>query len=170
MVRAKEKGAAIVIITTLATLYFAVGVPSFIEKGSILSALTHHFFHANILHLVVNCYATWVLIARRWFKPLQIVSAYIVASLSFLCCMDIPAVGFSNFLYAFMGMNTPPLWHKWWYSQSTIIFIIITLGYLLIPGVSAITHIVSFVGGVIINAICNAESQSKKDYGKTKRR
>lgn len=159
-----KKTASLIVIAILVAIYFIVPIPEYMGKDELLSAVSHHFFHANILHLAVNCYATYMLFNARRFTL-----GYIIGSLSYFVA-PIPTIGFSNLLYAAMGLATPPLYSHWWKKPSTIIFICVTCGYLFIPKVSAITHIASFIAGACITAVVRGLKQSKEDYGKARRK
>lgn len=161
-----EKIAAGALVIVLVLMYFLTEIPSFMGEDRLLSALTHHFFHANILHLAVNCYATWVLVGRR-FSVCELLIAWVLGSLSYIFA-SAPAVGFSNILFALMGMRTPSLRHSWWRSATTIVFLVVMVGYIFVPGVSAVTHIAAFAMGCAVSAVTRFFRQMESDYGKAK--
>ncbi len=163
-----RKIAAGVFIALLCVIYLVYHSPLFLLDSRPAGMLLHHFFHVNWLHLVVNCYATFVLLSRRgdWR---EILAAYIIASLSFICSPH-PSIGMSNFLYALMGLRTPSFSHSWWKSANTIIFLAFTVGYLFVPGISALTHMVSFAGGVCAAMGRRVYHKTFSDYGKASKR
>lgn len=106
----------------------------------------HHFFHANIFHIIVNA---WVLsVFAKHTKWWQYVVAYTIASISILVS-PAPVLGMSNVVYSVVGLRTPSFDSKWWKSPSTIIFLCATFAMLFFPNVSAVTHIVCFVAGLV---------------------
>lgn len=106
-----------------------------------------HFFHANIFHLLANSLSVYVMF-RRW-KPWQIVCSFFIAVTS-VAIYSSPVVGFSNVIYAMIGVKAPSFDSKWWLLPSTRVFLAVTLAMLVFPNVSAVTHIVSFVAGLLV--------------------
>lgn len=140
----------IVIVGILATALLLLGCPAFLHSDAPYIALAHHFFHVNIFHLAVNCLSIWAL-----FRPgveysiSPIVWAYIIASASwFFTSAD--AVGFSNIIFALAGQRTPSLKNTWWRQPTIILFLAITALMALLPQVSAVTHIISFILGCVL--------------------
>ena len=144
-----------------------LGVPDCIVNSNVAFLLLRHFFHVNIFHLIVNVYALCLLYGRG-SGIRKIFTAYIIAVLSDAFLM-IPAIGLSDFLYATMGLRTPSLKSDWWKSSTTITFLIVTVAFVFVPNVSAVTHITSFVGGVALASIRRFFNQIVSDYGKAKR-
>lgn len=124
----------------------------------LLAAGLHHFFHGNVFHLAANSLAVWYLF-RKW-NLTELFIAWLIASLSYFAS---PAIGASNIIYAVMGLRTPSLGSSWWRRPETVIFIIITLLMLLIPGVSGITHIISFVAGTLTASVVRFIRQTRND-------
>jgi membrane associated rhomboid family serine protease len=145
---------AIIIILTLA--YFILGIPSEEE----VSALLHHFYHANLLHLGANAFSIWF-IYKRW-RLRELAEAYLIATASFFIAPVVP-VGFSNFIYATIGLRTPPLSSSWWKNPNTIIFLAVTLMMFLLPGISAATHVFSFAAGALYAALKRWINQTIND-------
>lgn len=139
-------------------------VPGTLEWHSSLGLcgriMTHHFFHGNWMHLAVNCLSVWY-IFRRW-SAREIILAWMIASGSYLLS-PVPAIGFSNMIFATIGLRTPPFDSSWWRSPSVIIFIAMTLLMCLLPNVSSVTHIASFVFGTIFSGIIRFFRQVHKD-------
>ena len=139
----------IVIIAVLVILQAVVGIPALLQGDGDywLRALAYSFFHANWWHLAVNCLAIWG-IYRYPCKPwrdllLPFLIAVLVYPLSFR-----PVIGFSNVLYAALGLRTPPLSSPWWKKTEVIIFLAVTLLMVFIPRFSATTHIAAFALGM----------------------
>lgn len=152
----------IVIIGILLTMQLLFGCPTFLHYDSGYISLVHHFFHANIFHLAVNCLSVWSLFRKSYrYSMTPLLWAFLIASVSWFCTSD-DVVGFSNILFAIIGLRSPSLSHSWWKQPSVILFLAITALMALLPQVSAITHIVSFVLGCIVagtirivNSICS---------------
>lgn len=111
--------------------------------------LTYSFFHGNWFHLAVNCIAIWGLYnPKRPCKPCRdLIIPYIIALVVFPFALR-PMIGFSNMLYAVIGIQTPDFKSPWWKSTNVQIFFAVTLVMAFIPRISAFTHILSFAAGV----------------------
>lgn len=139
----------IVLILLLALLRLLAGIPDFMTGGPYLErAALYSFFHASWWHLAVNTIAIWTIFdPRRKFNPLQIVTAYIIAVAVYPLSVR-PVIGFSNILYAMLGLRTPPISSPWWRRPEVLTFLILTIAMLFIPRLSATTHIAAFVLGM----------------------
>ena len=141
------------LIVIYAVLLVVFLIPDGLEWWGSQSALakmfTHHFFHGNFFHLLANGFTLYLLNPRT--KNWQIAAAYAIASLSVLPT-SCNAIGFSNIIYATIGIQTPSFKSYWWRHPGTLIFLGVTLLMLLLPNVSAVTHIVSFAIGVLVSA------------------
>lgn len=139
----------IVIILLLVALRI-IGIPDFLSTGPYWQrALAYSFFHGSWWHLAVNCIAVWTIYdPRRGCKPCRdllfpLLIAMAVYPLSFR-----PVIGFSNVLYAVLGLRTPSLSSDWWKRPEVIVFIVVTVGLLFVPQFSATTHIAAFLLGM----------------------
>lgn len=154
----------VVIIAVLVCLQAFVGVPEFFYgtdgplsplspedfygDGYWMRALTYSFFHANWWHLAINCLAAWTIFdPKRKFSWLQLVTGYAIAVLVYPLSLN-PVIGFSNVLYAVLGLRTPSLRSRWWRQPVVIVFLAVTFAMLLIPRFSATTHIAAFAAGM----------------------
>lgn len=146
-----------IMIILLSAIYFIFGLPEF--TGFALG-LTHHFFHGNILHLAVNCFSIWF-VFQRW-SATHLAEAYVIATISFFCSPSM-CVGFSNIIYATIGLRTPSFYSAWWRHPNTVAFLAVTLLMFIMPNVSAITHIVAFALGVMIAVIKRTVKQILND-------
>lgn len=140
----------IVLILLLVALQALFGIPDYMTDGQYwLRALTYSFFHGNWWHLAVNAIAIWTIYnPKRPCKPCSdllfpIIIAALVYPLSFR-----PVIGFSNVLYAALGLRTPSLKSKWWRQPSVVIFLIVTVALVFVPQFSATTHISAFLLGM----------------------
>lgn len=140
----------IVIIVLLLSMQVFFGVPEFFYGSGPywLRATTYSFFHANFLHLVINCLAAWTIFQPRYKTSWQqLVTSFLIAVLVYPLSVR-PVIGFSNVLYAMLGLRTPPLKSPWWKQPTVIVFLIVTLAMVFIPRFSATTHIAAFLLGM----------------------
>lgn len=136
--------AALVLVNALA------GIPPFLSEdgGYLLRACSYSFFHANWWHVAVNCLAAWTIFdPRRKNTAGQILSAYLIAVLVYPLSFR-PVIGFSNVLYAMIGLRTPPLSSPWWKRGEVAVFLAVTIAMVLIPRFSATTHVAAFALGI----------------------
>lgn len=156
----------IVIIGVLLTMQMLFGCPAFLHLDGGHISLVHHFFHANIFHLAVNCLSIWTLFRKGYtYGIMPLVWAYLIASVSWFCT-SADVVGFSNILFALIGLRTPALNNQWWKQPSVILFLAITALMALLPQVSAITHIVSFVLGCLVAGASRIINNLSRDYSR----
>lgn len=124
------------------------GCPVWLHGDKWTISLVHHFFHANIFHLAVNCYSFYLLCKSRNVTPSMLLLAYVCATLSWFCSNADP-VGASNIIFALLGLYTPALSNAWWKAPGTIVFFTTNMAMALLPQVSAVTHLVSFGLGCV---------------------
>lgn len=140
-------GIAIVLISLLTGLFLIFGAPSFLaeQQGSLAAAASYSFFHANLWHLCINSVAIWGLYARRKAsKPVKdLAIAYVIAVLvSPLSAL--PPIGFSNVIYALIGLRTPAFSAPWWRRYPVWLFLGISAALIPFPQVSALAHLTAF--------------------------
>ena len=137
------------LIALLVALQVAFGIPDFMTGGSYLErALMYSLFHANWWHLAVNAIAIWTIFdPRRQWRLSQLWVAIGIAVLVYPLSFR-PVIGFSNILYAVLGLRTPPLTSPWWKQPAVITFLVVTVAMVFIPRFSATTHIAAFVLGM----------------------
>ena len=154
----------IALIGILVAMQISFDCPAFLHYDYPYISLMHHFFHANIFHLAVNSLSLWTLFRKGTrYSIVQLAFAYIIGTASwFFTSADV--VGFSNIIFALIGLRTPSLRHAWWKQPSVILFLAITALMALLPQVSAITHIVSFVFGCVIAGAQRIISNLSRDY------
>ena len=139
----------ILLILLLIALQVVFGAPEYLlgTEHYWIRALSYSFFHANFLHLVINCLAVWSIFvpSRKCSKllPVAFFIAILVYPLSFR-----PVIGFSNVLYAVLGLRTPSLKSKWWKQPTVIVFLVVTVALVFVPQFSATTHIAAFALGM----------------------
>ena len=129
----------VVLILLLALLQAFFGAPDFLlgAERYWLRALSYSFFHGSWWHLAVNSLAIWTI----YKQPFIIAVAVYPISIR-------PVIGFSNVLYAALGLRTPSLKSRWWRQAPVIAFLAITIALVFIPRFSATTHIASFLLGM----------------------
>lgn len=144
----------VALILVLIVLQAVFGAPPYLlgTEDYWLRALSYSFFHGNWWHVAVNCIAIWS-IYRKPCKPfgdliLPFLIAVLVYPLSFR-----PVIGFSNVLYAVLGLRTPPLSSSWWKQPAVIVFLVVTVALIFIPRFSATTHIAAFLLGMACASI-----------------
>ena len=141
------------IIVVLAGLQIAFGVPEWLHPDGapyLVRALSYSFFHGSWWHLAVNAIAIWSIYnpKRHPCKPCRdLLFPFIIAVLVYPLSFR-PVIGFSNILYATLGLRTPPLSSPWWKHPSVIVFLIVTVALVFIPRFSATTHIAAFLLGM----------------------
>lgn len=154
----------IVLMGVLVTMMLLFGCPAFLHQDDAWISLVHHFFHANIFHLAVNCFSIWSLFRKGiYYTTLPLILAFIIGTLSWFCT-SADAVGFSNIIFALVGLRTPSLKHEWWRSSSVVVFLSVNALMLLLPQVSAMTHIFSFVLGCLIAGAVRVYKSLNRDF------
>jgi len=140
----------IVIIVLLVVMQAVFGAPQFLlgTEDYWLRALSYSFFHASWWHLAINAIATWSIFApSRKCNWLHFVIGCIISVLVYPLSLR-PVIGFSNVLYAVLGLRTPSLKSKWWRQPSVIVFLVVTVALVFVPQFSATTHIAAFLLGM----------------------
>lgn len=158
------------LIGVLLALFIGVGSPEFLLSDDIPSAakaVSYHWFHANVWHLLANCLSIWLLIRTTRYRSSrkvmsQFAIAFLIASVMYFTATK-PVVGISNILFAIVGLRTPSFRHPWWRKPETIIFFAVTFLLLLIPQFSSVTHITSLLGGIGIAAISRTVRSLRSD-------
>lgn len=160
----------VIIIAALVGFHLCVGTPQWLMPGGapyIVRALSYSFFHASWWHLAVNAIAVCSLYrpgvsckpCRDLLFPFLI--AVLVYPLSFR-----PVIGFSNILYAVIGLRTPPLSSRWWRQTPVLVFIAVTLAMVFVPRFSATTHIAAFLLGIAGAYAMRFHKSVMKDAGR----
>lgn len=156
----------IVITGILITMQLLFSCPEFLHHDRAYISLAHHFFHANIFHLAVNCLSLWTLFRRGVkYATWTLVAAFVIGSASWFCT-SADAIGFSNFIFALVGLRTPSIRSLWWKQPSVIIFLVITALMAFLPQVSAVTHIASFALGCIAAGAYRIAKNLSRDYSR----
>ena len=139
----------IVAIGILVTAMLLWGCPMWLHRDAWYISLAHHFFHVNLFHLAVNCFSMWTLFRKGMrYSAWALAVPFFCATLSWFAS-PLDPVGASNFLFAVIGCRTPRLRSRWWRQSSTIVFFLGMLVMAFVPGISFITHLVSFILGCL---------------------
>jgi membrane associated rhomboid family serine protease len=143
-----------IIIAALVALYAVFGIPDYFYGDGCwwLRAATYSFFHASWWHLAVNALAIWTIYRfppRAWR---DLIVPYLIAVAVYPLALR-PVLGFSNVLYAVLGLRTPPLKNAWWRQPQVLTFLAVTVALVFVPQFSATTHIAAFVVGMIDAAV-----------------
>ena len=156
----------ILICILFATQLF-VGIPPFLrwEDHYLLRAAAYPFFHASWPHFIINSIAIWGIYGRSCKPCRDLLFPYIISLLVYPLSFR-PVIGFSNILYAVIGMRTPPFTSPWWKSRNVLIFLAVTLLMAAIPQFAATTHIAAFLLGIAGAHI----SRHLQSHGKDARR
>ena len=163
-----------VIIAILTVTLLTCGCPGYLSDASAswwLRASTYHLFHANVFHLAVNCLAVWTVFRPAPWRRNQwadLILGYIVATLMYCTAMS-PVVGMSNILFAVFGMRTPGFRSPWWRKGEVDLFFALTFASVLIPGISAVTHITSLLLGILIAEARRRLKSVDDDYRRANR-
>ena len=155
----------ILLILILVLLQAVFGIPGFMADGPYWErALLYSFFHANWWHISVNCLAIWTIYnPKRTFNPwMDLVVPFLIAILVYPLSFR-PVIGFSNVLYATLGLRTPSLKSKWWRQPSVIIFLVVTVALVFVPRFSATTHIAAFILGMIGSSVKRFHNEITRD-------
>ena len=137
------------VILGLVLLQAAFGIPDFMQDGPYWErAFLYSFFHASWWHLAVNSLAAWTIFRPgRRTSPARLATAFIIAVLVYPLSFR-PVIGFSNVLYAYLGLRTPALSDRWWRRPEVVTFLAVTVALVLVPRFSATTHIAAFALGM----------------------
>lgn len=154
----------IVFAGLLVTFSMLFGCPVYLHGNGLHVALTYHFFHANIFHLAANVLSIWAIFAKdRRYAWCSLIVAYVCATISWYCTSS-DVVGISNMIFALLGLRTPSLKDGWWRRRTVIVFLLVTAGMALVPGISAGTHLVSFFLGVLFASFQRILMMIRSDY------
>ena len=155
-----------IIIALLFTLQLVFGAPGFLlgSEDYWLRAFSYSFFHGSWWHLAVNGIAIWTIYnPKHPCKPCRdLLFPFLIAVLVYPLSVR-PVIGFSNILYAALGLRTPSLKSKWWRQTPVIVFLVVTVAMVFIPRFSATTHIAAFVLGMACAAVGRLYQELTKD-------
>lgn len=143
-----KKIIAITIITILVVFYILSHI-SGVDINALAGSSNHmakSFYHASLLHLIINAYALYRLYTstlNTFSHAVIIPVCYTIATLAF-CISNETAIGFSAFLYAFM---TFIYMHNICWRNTIVMAFAIAFSFL--PGIATCVHLLS-IGIAII--------------------
>lgn len=145
-----DKCLKFLICGALVLIYSIIGIPiDFRSWSAALVALTYHFFHVNVFHLLANVICFWQLSKRRLAKVKNLLIAFVIASIIPLIYSS-PILGFSNVLYALTGLA--------WFSfskKTKRIFFLVTIVMMFFPHIAGVPHLIALCAGIVIAYINN---------------
>lgn len=139
------------VVAVLVAVFATLGCPPWLaDCHPLLRAASHHVFHANAFHLAVNCLSAWAVFAPgRGDNWRDLALALLLATAASLVSPR-PAVGFSDVLYAVVGLRVPG--PGWWRRREALVFLAVTAALAVVPGISAATHAAAFALGAAAGA------------------
>lgn len=102
------------------------------------------FYHANIFHLIGNCYALYFVLNNgmyKWKHLLLILYSFSVLA-SFVPISHVPTIGFSAPIFVMIGLNFYPYSKK----SKIITLFIVAVGFIF-PEINAILHVICLLFG-----------------------
>lgn len=127
-----EKISKTIIISLLFAIYFLV------DRQQMHNIFLMHFHHANIFHLLANCWSVYLIRRADW------IPAYFIAVLCSIPFAE-TTIGFSGVIFAALGMlyGKYPSKLFWWASA-----IVLVTG--LLPNISALFHFINLIAGFVV--------------------
>ena len=175
----------IIVFLWLVFLYYKAGnaallVNNFIlfgvwvREGEIYRLLTGTFLHSELIHILCNTYALYIVgsmvegyYGRKKFAIIYLVSA-ITGSLLSICMSDIPSVGASGAIFGLLGSLVYFGYHYRVYFGSVIlqriipiIIINLSIGFMM-SEIDNFAHIGGLIGGFLISKALGINSKDKK--------
>lgn len=146
----------------------------FVREGEIYRLLTGTFLHADIIHILCNSYALFMIgsmvegyFGRKKYAIIYLVSA-ITGSLLSITMSDTPSVGASGAIFGLLGAILYFGYHYRVYFGSVIleriipvVIINLAIGFT-INGVDNFAHIGGLIGGFLISKALGINSKDKK--------
>lgn len=125
----------------------AISIPAAASHLPIWHRLVYQFFHANILHLMLNCWCFLQLVfgcrcGWRFIIPAYIISIFIPA--------PTPTIGLSAVCYAMMGMLVPLVARRVFFSSFLALSFAATF---FLPSFNTWAHIYATIAGLIYSLI-----------------
>lgn len=163
------------LMTSSDVLVYNFGVyRDFIRDGEIYRLLTGTFIHIDLIHLLCNCYALFVIgsmvegyYGKKKYSIIYLVSA-LTGSLLSICMSGSFSIGTSGAIFGLLGSLLYFGYHYRVYFGSVIIariipVIIINLAIgFMISGIDNFAHIGGLIGGFLISKSLGINSKDKK--------
>ena len=156
----------IIIIGTLYVIFMLLRCPQWLASADtpyLVRAMTYSFFHANILHLVVNSLSLWVVWSgkdrRRDFR--NFLTAFVIAVLVFP--LGRPCVGISNMLFAACGLR---LGARWLRTANGVFFLVLMVAMCFLPQFAGTQHLAAFFVGILFKAVDGCFDSLRRDVSR----
>ncbi len=147
---------------------------AWVREGEIYRLLTGTFLHADLIHILCNSYALYIVgsmvegyFGRKKYAIIYLVSA-ITGSLLSIAMSDIPSVGASGAIFGLLGALLYFGYHYRVYFGSVIlsriipvIIINLSIGFM-VSGIDNFAHIGGLIGGFLISKALGINSKDKK--------
>ena len=147
---------------------------AFIQYGEVYRLLTGTFIHIDLIHLICNCYALFIIgsmvegyYGRKKYPVIYLVSA-ITGSLLSICMSSGFSIGASGAVFGLLGSLLYFGYHYRVYFGSVIlgriipvIMINLAIGFM-ISGIDNFAHIGGLIGGFLISKALGINSKDKK--------
>lgn len=151
---------------------FGAKVNSKILTGEYFRFITPIFFHANVTHLLINCYSLYAVgvSVERIFGRFKFLTVYMIAGIlgNIASFMFSPnwGVGASGAIFGllgallYFGLERPALFKKF-FGYNILVIIVINLGYgLSTSGIDNFAHIGGLIGGFLASGIISRSEKS----------
>lgn len=142
-----------------------------VSKGcSLLARLTYHFFHASLVHLLINCWCLLSVVFIYSVPLWYLVAAFIIAAtIPDMILSAVPTIGLSAVCFSLLGMVSFQSQRKWLFHIWVLSFLLCSFlmallvslfGYV-IASPNTILHIYSYVVGLMVGYL-NSPVHEKK--------
>ncbi|MCM1356416.1 MAG: rhomboid family intramembrane serine protease [Staphylococcus sp.] len=127
---------------------------------AISQRVSYHFFHASLIHAVINAWCLLSIVFLFNVKPWRLCLAFAIATLiPDICLSSTPTVGLSVVCYALLGSVTFLTRRRLLFIGSIATFILI--GYFF-NSVNASSHLFGFISGLFVGLLTTPFSCLKK--------
>lgn len=155
------------LVALMVAVFFAVpSLDWYSGLGVPLQAPLHHFLHANIFHLAVNCLAVWTMFNRRWKEEVkELLCAFVIGTAAYMAA-SAHSVGMSDVLFAVLGLRAAR--QGWWKSFYFAVMWGTILLTAFLPNISGLTHAISCAAGTAVGLAASSFRKLLDDYGKAR--
>lgn len=132
-------------ITLVAILALVFAVEKLTDTYVTGDAMVNQFMHANIFHLLLNCWAVRSIVRGEIMPPCVLaVVAVLLGWVGFLCGGNV--VGFSGALYAMLGIQ----WKIFGTKTNVIVTASVFALGIILPGLAFVAHVLPFCLGLAV--------------------
>lgn len=159
MVQEQKKKYLYVVIAVLLLLVF---VPVDTDSVAVSSAspwftrFTYQFFHANIFHVLLNCWCLLIIDKVRHITAMRMLVCFLVSA-TIPCFSTVGTVGFSGVCYALMGF-------LFWTLHRKLFFLVYSFGFIAITALfntNAVLHAYCLIVSLIIGFFITPRTWSR---------